>query len=158
MKVAQTTMTDIKFYHLQSKPLDNVLPLLLEKIIYKGHKVILKTESLEQVNHLNSLLWTYHPDSFLPHGALSDDRPNLQPIWITKENENPNNADVLVLVNGSSFDNIESFELCCELFDGSNPTSLETARDKWRSYKQRGYNVSYWQQDSKGRWSNKDQE
>lgn len=155
MKVA---MTEVKFYHIQTSPMDGVLPKLLEKIISKGHKVILKTDNTDQVKHFNNLLWTYHPDSFLPHGALSDSNPELQPIWITSGIENPNDADVLVLINGSTFKEISDFKLCCEVFDDSNSKLVEKARDNWRSYKKSGFNVSYWQQNSEGNWTNKSQD
>ena len=76
-------MTTIQFYHLITTPLERALPKLLEKAVAGGYKVLLVTSSDEQVEHLNQMLWTYDPGSFLPHGSVKNGNVEKQPILIT---------------------------------------------------------------------------
>jgi DNA polymerase-3 subunit chi len=38
------------------------------------------------------------------------------------------------------------------IFDGRDPTALETARDHWKQAKAGGHEVTYWQQAASGKW------
>ena len=49
-------MTDILFYHLQNQPLERVLPVLLEKSVERGWKVVVEATSPERVEALDALL------------------------------------------------------------------------------------------------------
>ena len=101
-------------------------------------------------------LWAYDEASFLPHGTPSDGRPQAQPIWLTGSDEaSPNRAQVLFLTDGAGSDHIADYELCAILFDGGDPSALESARAQWRGLKAAGHELTYWQQDERGRWSEK---
>ena len=95
-------MTDINFYHLQRSALEQALPKLLEKIIQAGKRAVVMARSEQRVDALNALLWTYDPNSFLPHGSKADGNAAEQPVWLTIEDENPNAATVLVLTDGAA--------------------------------------------------------
>jgi len=148
-------MTKIRFYHLQKSPLERVLPQLLEKVLAKGDRAVVMAGSEERVEALNTLLWTYAQQSFLPHGSARDGNAADQPIWLTTEDENPNGATVLVLTDGASSESLGAFDLCCELFDGNDPEVVSAARERWKNYTQAGHSVAYWQQDARGGWEKK---
>jgi DNA polymerase-3 subunit chi len=38
------------------------------------------------------------------------------------------------------------------LFDGRDPDALAAARANWRNAKEAGHDVTYWKEDSSGRW------
>ena len=103
---------------------------------------------------LNDYLWTYNPNSFLPHGSKKDGHAELQPIWLTSEDENPNDADVLILTGGAASENMNDYQLCCELFDGRNEAAVTEARTRWKTYQEAGHDITYWQQGDKG-WEKK---
>ena len=44
---------------------------------------------------------------------------------------------------------------CFELFDGRDEAAVELARSRWRSYREAGHDVKYWQQDPGGAWQQK---
>jgi DNA polymerase-3 subunit chi len=142
-------MTEIRFYHLQRQSLFDVLPSLLEKARERGHRVVVQAGSPERVKALDALLWTYRPESFLPHGAAGTGMAEDQPIWLTAIEECPNQADVLILVDGAAAD-VAHYALCCEVFDGLDETSLTAARGRWMQYKAAGYALTYWQQGDRG--------
>ncbi len=150
-------MSRVDFYHLQKQGLDEVLPKLLEKAYATGKKIVVKIGTEERVDFLNALLWTYNDQSFLPHGTHKDGNAELQPIWLTAENENPNQATFLFLVDGADADNnfLSGFERIFNIFDGNNPDALQQARQFWKNLKTSGNECFYWQQDDAGKWSQK---
>ena len=148
-------MTEIRFYHLQKQTLDQALPQILNKALSIGHKIVVKLPDQAKVDHMNGHLWTYKPDSFLPHGTEKDGQPDLQPVWLTTGNENLNDADVLITAAGAIPDSPENYELCCEFLDGFDEEAVQNARKRWKTYKDAGLEVTYWQQDDKGAWTKK---
>lgn len=62
-------MTRVDFYHLQQKSLEDVLPPLLQKAYSTGKRIKIKTPNEERTEYINSLLWTFNDESFLPHGS-----------------------------------------------------------------------------------------
>lgn len=148
-------MTDVRFYHLQTKRLEQALPPLVAKMLEKKHRVVIRAGSKERVAALDTALWTQDPASFLPHGSVKDGFEKDQPVWLTVEEENPNGADVLVLTDGAVSDHVEKFPLCCEMFDGNDEEALSAARARWKQYKDKGYAVTYFQQDESGKWQQK---
>ncbi len=148
-------MTEVRFYHLQRTALEQALPRLLEKTLERGWRAVVMAGSEERVEALNDRLWTYSRDSFLPHGSRRDGYAEHQPVWLTCAEENPNGANVLFLVDGAEPREIDAFELCCELFDGSDPAAVERARTHWRTWRAAGHAVTYWQQNANGSWERK---
>ncbi len=143
-------MTEIGFYHLRASPLDRALPQLLEKAYAGGHRVVVLAGSSERVDHLNNLLWTYNDEAFLPHGSAKDGNQDRQPIWLTVEDENPNAASMLVLVDGAVSARLADYKRVCDMFDGNDPAAVEAARARWQQAKAAGHALTYWQQTEKG--------
>jgi len=148
-------MTEIGFYHLQQWPLDRALPKLLEKVLERGMRAVVIAGSEERVEALNTALWIYEPDSFLPHGSARDGNAEAQPIWLTAEDENPNGATVLVLTDGADSAQLDRFERCVLMFDGNDEEALAAARRRWQAYKSAGYKLTYHQQTERGVWEKK---
>jgi DNA polymerase-3 subunit chi len=148
-------MTEIRFYHLQKQSLDRVLPQILEKAFGFNHRVVVRMENEKEVDRMNGLLWTYKPDAFLPHGAKKDGQAERQPIWLTDKDENPNKAGTLVLTQGTMSENIADYDLCCEMLDGRDDNAVKSARQRWKEYQDKGYDVTYWFQEDDGKWVKK---
>ena len=149
-------MAEIAFYHLSNSPLEKVLPLLLQKSLDANKRAVVIASTEERVDALSSLLWTAIPESWLPHGSTKDGRPDMQPIWITTRTENPNQATFLFLTDGASAESLDGFERCFDLFDGMDEKAVRAARDRWTTLKDAGHNRTYWKQNEKGKWKEKD--
>lgn len=150
-------MTRVDFYHLQQKTLDEVLPKLLQKAYSTGKRIKVKIGTEERVEFINSLLWTYNDESFLPHGSKKDGFADQQPIWLSADIENPNAALFLFLVDGAE-ENVETltqYERVFNIFDGNSAEAVQQARRLWKEYKNSGCDVYYWQQDNAGKWIQK---
>ena len=146
-------MTDVRFYHLTRTALEAALPQMLERTIERDQRAIVMTGSAERTEALNAHLWTYRDRSFLPHGSERDGQAADQPIWLTTKTENPNGAQVLFLTDGARRDGLGSFEICAILFDGNDAEAVQAAREQWRGLKDAGHELTYWQQDERGRWA-----
>lgn len=145
-------MTEISFYHLTTTPIEKALPKLLEKIINQGLRVLILTESEESSEVLATQLWTYHPNSFLPHGTHKDGFEALQPIFISHVEENPNNAEVLVVLDGRVPDFIHKFKRGIDLFEGVQDEDIQKAKNRWEVYAQKNHALTYWSQATDGTW------
>jgi DNA polymerase III subunit chi len=145
-------MADLRFYHLQRRGLDDVLPGLLERILERGHKILVRLGSRERVEAMDQHLWTWRPESFLPHGTVADGEPERQPVLLTDAEGNPGGADVLVLADGAWSDGLDGFAIVCVIFDGNDDRALATAREQWRRARGTGHALTYWQQGERGGW------
>ena len=149
-------MSRIDFYHLQKQNLEEVLPKLLEKAYASGKKIKVKIGNELRVEFLNALLWTYNDESFLPHGSKKDGNAEMQPIWLSTDDDNLNDAQLLFLTDGAQPpETIENFERIFNIFDGNNTEAFENALTLWRKFKTLGGELHYWQQDANGRWTEK---
>lgn len=148
-------MTQIGFYHLLRLPLEQALPKLLDKALAAGLKVVVMAGSAERVEHLNGHLWTFSDDSWLPHGSGRDGEAELQPVWLTDREENPNGAGVLVLCDGVMPAQVAGYARCLDLFDGNDPEAVQAARERWKAWKAEGHELVYYQQTASGGWEEK---
>jgi DNA polymerase-3 subunit chi len=145
-------VTEIRFYHLEQRRIDQALPPLLEHALEEGRRVLVRASSDEMVAALNERLWTYDESSFLPHGAAGDGDPMTQPIFLTSELENPNSATMLVKLSGAEGEAEDAFDLVVLLFEGRDDAALADARGEWRRLKDQGRTISYWRESDEGGW------
>ena len=148
-------MTEVSFYHLERTALEQALPRILDKALAAGLRAVVVAGSDERVSALNSALWTYDSNSFLPHGSAEDGRASEQPVYLTTEDENPNSATVLALVDGVESEILASFDRVLDLFDGHDDAAVQAARQRWKKLKDAGHDLTYWQQTERGGWENK---
>ena len=146
---------ETRFYHLQRMTLEQILPQMLQMSLEREWRAVVMAGSAERVQFLNKYLWTYDDRSFLPHGASEDGEGELQPIWLTDQDENPNGANVLFLVDGANSDSLEKYDVVCRLFDGNDDMAVGEARQYWKSQNDSGHHLTYWQQNERGGWTKK---
>lgn len=143
-------MPELWFYHLERTELERALPPLLEKCLQRGWRALVRGGSPERLAHLDEAIWTFREDSFVPHAREGD--PKRNPVWLTVESGNPNNAQALFLIDGAEPGDIAGFERACLMFDGRDSAALELARSRWKEAKSAGVEASYWKESETGRW------
>jgi DNA polymerase-3 subunit chi len=148
-------LTEILFYHLQRKPLEAVLPVLLEKSLERGWRCAVEAGSEERVEALDAHLWTYSDEAFLPHGPARDPDAAAHPIVLMTGPGNPNGATVRFFVDGALPGDVDGLTRAVLIFDGNDEAALTAARGAWKALKDSGHDLSYWQQDESGRWTKK---
>jgi DNA polymerase III subunit chi len=148
-------ITEVYFYHLEQRTLEEVLPTLLERSLDRGWRAAVQAASEERVEALDTLLWTYREESFLAHGTARDGQPGAHPIYLTAGGDNPNGAQVRFLVDGAELEHAGRYARVVYVFDGRDEGAVSQARAEWQKAKAQGFSVSYWQQGAKGGWQQK---
>lgn len=148
-------MTEVLFYHLQRQPLERVLPELLEKCLEREWRVVVQFGSEERRDAVDAHLWTYNDAGFLPHGTAKDGSADMQPVWLTTDEENPNGATVRFLADGADVPDYTAYQRVVLMFDGNDPDAVDRARAQWSVVKSAGHDATYWQQSERGRWEKK---
>jgi DNA polymerase-3 subunit chi len=137
---------------LTTTSLEQALPRVLEKVLSLGQRAVVVAGSEERVEALAGALWTYDDRSFLPHGTARDGNAADQPIWLTTREENPNAAQMLVLVDGAVADTVAAWPSVCIFFDSGDEAALAATRQRWRDWKAAGHVVKYFKQGERGGW------
>ena len=148
-------MSEALFYHLERRGLDDVLPGLVVRTRERGWRALVRVDTAERAQAIDALLWTFDDESFLPHAVQGDGVAANQPVLITVEGGNANNAHVLFLIGSAPEDWPQlsaSFERVVVLFDGRDPDSLARAREGWKAAKAGGLAVTYWKESASGKW------
>jgi DNA polymerase III subunit chi len=145
-------MADIGFYHLTRSPLSQALPQLLGRTLAAGQRALVLGAEQAGLDALSAALWAQ--PVWLPHGTAADGDPDLQPIWLSIDAEPLNGARYLFLVEGAATDRLPEFDRVFDLFDGNSEASVAAARVRWKTARDGGHSVAYWQQTERS-WQKK---
>jgi DNA polymerase-3 subunit chi len=143
---------EVWFYHLERTALDQALPELLTKTLQKGWRALVRLTDPGRAEAIDTRLWTWRDDAFLPHGLATEPMAERQPILLTTGEDNPNAAQALFVLDGAEIGSLEPFERCILLFDGADPAALARAREQWKTLKASGAPVSYWREGETRGW------
>lgn len=145
-------MAELWFYHLERSDVERALPPLLEKCLQRGWRALVRGGSPERLESLDTTLWTWRDESFLPHAREGEGDAARQPVLLTTNGGNPNAAQALFLIDGAEADDLSAFERACLMFDGRDEAALEKARSRWKQAKEAGIVASYWRESAAGKW------
>lgn len=141
-------MPQVDFYilHTQNKAvIERFICQLINKIWQQGYRLIdLYLFSQADAQKMDEILWTFKPDSFLPHDVYPDILNALAPIRIIYPNDKLNEvhpvfADREVLINWvdkvpSFFKYFKRIAECVE----DTPQAREMGRQRYRFYRDSG--------------------
>jgi DNA polymerase-3 subunit chi len=138
-------MTEVSFHTKVADPLGYACRLL-RKAVRKGAQVAV-TADAETLRQLDRALWSFDPLDFVPHATLRAGEsvpPRLQrtPIWLLTPGATAPVHDVLVNLGTDLAPGFETFKRVVEVV-GNGPTETQAARQRWRHYKERGYDVAH---------------
>ncbi len=147
-------MAEVAFYHLTRSGLEDTLPRLLGRTLEAGERAVVRCTGAERLAALDTALWLCPEPDWLPHGTPTCGDADLHPIWLTTEDEAPNAARFLFLVDGADSARLGEFARVFDIFDGNDEEQVAAARGRWAAAKAAGHTLSYWQQTAKG-WEKK---
>jgi len=142
------------FYHLEASTLEGVLPGLLEKTLEKGWRALVKLPE-DKLAVLDSFLWTFRDDAFLPHGRDDEPQADLQPILLSASTENAKGFDAVFLLDGASVTDMGGVSRAMVMINGRSQEDISRERARWKALKESGASLAYYQQDDRGRWEKK---
>ncbi|WP_170330754.1 DNA polymerase III subunit chi [Ruegeria arenilitoris] len=149
-------MGAVYFYHLTRQPLEQTLPVLLDKARQAGWRIAVRGTDPARLDWLDEKLWLGPDDGFLPHGRAGGPHDAMQPILLTTETTAANDPSCLMAIDGAAVepDEVEASERVCILFDGNDQSAVQAARVQWKALTSAGCSAQYWSEDS-GRWEKK---
>lgn len=144
------------FYHMTRKPLEETLPVLLERARGAGWRVAIRGTDAGRLAWLDEKLWLLADDGFLPHGLAGNEFDADQPVLLTTGTAVPNGAAYLVAIDGAEVTPAEvaAMERVSVMFDGHDADALARARAQWKALTAAGCAAAYWSEES-GRWEKK---
>ncbi len=144
------------FYQLSRKPLEATLPVLIDRALQQGWRVVVRGTDAARMDWLDQKLWQGPEDQFLPHGLAGGAHDALQPVLLTTAHDAPNGAACLMAIDGAEVTAEETadFERVCILFEGADEAALSGARRQWKTLTSAGVPAQYWSEES-GRWEKK---
>jgi len=121
-----------------------VLPLtcrVIEKVYALEHSIYVHTESLAQAQQLDTLLWQFKADNFIPHELYEADNPEQQAAVLLGFEEPPPNAnDVLVNLTDAVPVFFNRFSRVAEMV-APIEEKKKIARARFKYYRQNGYEI-----------------
>ncbi|MFZ4540246.1 MAG: DNA polymerase III subunit chi [Rickettsiales bacterium] len=144
--------TTIQFYHLLSTSRERAVPKLMEKALSSGVRAVMIASSDAMLKTMSDALWSNDAASFLPHGGARDGHADSQPIYLTLSDENPNNAGILCVLDGSLPASVAEYSKLLDVFDGNDAAEVTAARARWTHYKALGFALQYVKQQPGGGW------
>ncbi len=125
---------------------------MLSRTLAADGRALVLGPGAAELDAISTALWAQ--PAWLPHGVVEDGDPDLQPIWLSTDAEPLNGARYLFLVEGAQTDRVTDFDRVFDLFDGNDQAAVAAARIRWKSAKDAGLTMAYWQQTGTG-WQKK---
>jgi DNA polymerase-3 subunit chi len=140
------------FYQLGTVPLEQVIATLAGKLLASGERLLVVGEDEAQLARLDRILWDQGAASFLPHALAGASEDSRQPVLLSTSPDAANRARNLLIADGRWRDSALAFHRAFYLFDS---TSIEQAREAWRSLAANDeVECHYWANED-GRWAEK---
>lgn len=136
-------MTRIDFYILESdapQAQGRLACRLADKAWSKQHQVYVHTNTHQDSEQLDQLMWVYQQDSFLPHCLAGTDTSAETPILIGHDHEPEQATDVLINLADTVPPFFSRFTRIVELVTGDE-SLRQKARQRYKYYRDRGYAI-----------------
>jgi DNA polymerase-3 subunit chi len=135
-------MTQIDFHILQDTSVEArwlYVCRFIEKVERLGHQILVSVDTLEEAQELDDLLWSFKPESFIPHQILGGDEEVR--VEITFSAELGEHQDVLINLGSQIPKDFTRFARVAEIVI-QEPKILENTREHYKFYKQQGYPIT----------------
>ena len=139
----------VDFYQLSQDPAPVAAAMLAKKTREAGERLLVVAAESAQLEAVSEALWASPPEAFLANGMAGGPHDARQPILLSSEVVNANDAAFLLLADGQWRDPGTGFARVMLLFDGA---TIDDARGTWSKLgKTEGVERHYWSQRN-GRW------
>jgi len=138
-------MAEVSFYILSSALLlERYLFAckLIEKAYRNGQFCYILTDSDEQSELLDDLLWTFRAGSFIPHEIYTGQAPSTDKVILIGSVKAPEHSQGLLFNLSSKYpEEISKTKRILEILDNCEVTKA-AARNRYRQYQQAGMSVT----------------
>ena len=140
-------MTQVDFYILESDSEDARLRLackIADQAMQQSQHVFINSASDAEARKLDELLWTFSQGSFIPHRIVQHElpAPPTEPVIIgLRQQPTGDRWEVMINLAADVPEFFSRYERVAELVDG-NATRREQSRERYRFYRDRGYQLN----------------
>ena len=145
-------MTEIFFYKLKNLSIELFLISLVEKSISKNWNSTVLLDNIERMEEINDLMWTFNDTSFIPHGSQNDLNSDKQKVYLTCNEENLNNANIIFSIDGIIVKKPDNWNRCIYIFNEQNLKVTDELELYKREIKDLNYVLKSFEQDDNGKW------
>ncbi|MBL6985490.1 MAG: DNA polymerase III subunit chi [Methylobacter sp.] len=138
-------MAEVSFYILPTESLEDRYLFackLIEKAYRSGSYCYVLTDSAEQSQLIDDLLWTFRAGSFIPHQIYTGEPPSSEKVILIGSLDAPEHWQKVLFNLSSRFPDLGSkTERILEILDNSE-TTKEAGRKRYRQYQQSGMTIT----------------
>lgn len=136
-------MTRIDFYILQQASAEArrlFVCKLTDKALRLGSKVFILVADRAEAETLDALLWSFRPESYVPHALIDTDEAADVPVIISTGADRADHHELLINLTDQVPPSFSRFQRLAEVAVQSEAL-LQTTRQHYAFYKQRGYPI-----------------
>ncbi|WP_411726430.1 DNA polymerase III subunit chi [Methyloglobulus sp.] len=138
-------MPEISFYVLPTESTQERYLFackLIEKAYRSGSFAYVLTDSLEQSQLIDDLLWTFRAGSFIPHQVYTGDLPTIENVVLIGLSNPPERWQKTVInLSSQCPQDFQQAERILEILDNSEETKT-WGRNRYRQYQQAGIEIA----------------
>ena len=128
-------MQNVRFYVIKNGHRERVACQIAEKAVAQGHRVHVRVPDRQAAESLNTQMWTFRDQSFLPHSLGESPSPHVR---VTIHDEwLPQERDVLINLADDLLEDYGSFSRVAEVVGPDNETKSH-GRARFRQYREHG--------------------
>lgn len=122
---------EINFYQTDKSPLHSMAKIII-KALDDAKKLLIFCQNDAEIKNIDNFLWQFNPNKFIPHSTIKDKHlnPKRQPILITNEEENTNQADYLIFFDEPSKDFLNQFTRIFYFFTNKDSQTADNLKLK----------------------------
>ena len=137
-------MPEISFYVLPTESNQERYQFackLIEKAYRSGVFVYVLTDSQEQSQQIDDLLWTFRAGSFIPHQIFADETPEIENTVLIGANNPPEQwQKTIINLSSQCPADFQNLDRILEILDNSEETKA-WGRQRYRQYQQEGIEI-----------------
>lgn len=132
-------MTQVDFYtHVENK--HHTAVLLCNKAVERGMRVVVYAPDPATADEVDRLLWSAPPTGFVPHCLADDALASVTPVIIDRRASASSHDDLLINLGAERPSHFSRFQRLVEIV-GLDESDRQAARERYRFYRDRGYEI-----------------
>ena len=134
------------FYNSSHRNVVADISRLIEKLFKEKNRILVCCEDQEAVEAIDTFLWAYREDGFIPHSIVTKEKLPDYPVLITTDIHEDYEHDVLLALNGVLIKEKDwrKFSKAYYFFDDQENKEKENAREMWKSFSALNIVCNYW--------------
>lgn len=138
-------MPELSFYILSSDT-ERERSIFCCKLIEKAYRqacfCYVLTDSDNQSRMLDDLLWTFRPNSFIPHQLYTGQQADIEKTVLIGTSQPPKGwQNIIINLSTQSLQDLNNIGRLFEILD-NNPQRKQAGRNRYREYQQQGMKIN----------------